>query len=70
MRKRIDKPRFPTGSVDPRVRTFLSPLNTNDGFYLSQVTRYIILYNQSEKNVTHKTKGKNGTSTLALLRIV
>ena len=26
---------FPTGMVDPRVGIFLSPLNTNDGFYLS-----------------------------------
>ena len=27
---------FPTGTVGPRVGIFLSPLNTNDGFYLSQ----------------------------------
>ena len=26
---------FPTGTVDPRVGIFLSPLDTNDGFYLS-----------------------------------
>ena len=26
---------IPTGTVDPRVGIFLSPLNTNDGFYLS-----------------------------------
>ena len=26
---------FPTGTVGPRVGIFLSPLNTNDGFYLS-----------------------------------
>ena len=26
---------FPTGTVGPRVGFFLSPLNTNDGFYLS-----------------------------------
>ena len=26
---------FPTGMVGPRVGIFLSPLNTNDGFYLS-----------------------------------
>ena len=26
---------FPTGTVDSRVRIFLPPLNTNDGFYLS-----------------------------------
>ena len=25
---------LPTGKVDPRVGVFLSPLNTNDGFYL------------------------------------
>ena len=24
---------FPTGTVDPRVGIFLSPLNTNDGFF-------------------------------------
>ena len=28
---------FPTGTVDPRVGIFLSPLNTNDGFYLSHI---------------------------------
>ena len=28
---------FPTGTVGPRVRIFLSPLNTNDGFYLSHI---------------------------------
>ena len=26
---------FATGTVGPQVRIFLSPLNTNDGFYLS-----------------------------------
>ena len=26
---------FPTGTVGPWVGIFLSPLNTNDGFYLS-----------------------------------
>ena len=29
---------FPTGTVGPRVGIFLSPLNTNDGFYLSHTT--------------------------------
>ena len=29
---------FPTGTVGPRVGIFLSPLNTNDGFYLSYMT--------------------------------
>ena len=29
---------FPTGTVDPRVGIFLSPLNTNDGFSLSEQT--------------------------------
>ena len=28
---------FPTGMVGPWVLTFLFPLNTNDGFYLSQI---------------------------------
>ena len=28
---------FPTGTVGPRVGIFLSPLNTNDGFYLSHM---------------------------------
>ena len=28
---------FPTGTVGPRVGIFLSPLNTNDGFYLSHI---------------------------------
>ena len=30
-----EKTSFPTGTVGPRVGIFLSPLNTNDGFYLS-----------------------------------
>ena len=29
---------FPTGTVGPRVGIFLSPLNTNDGFYLSRIS--------------------------------
>ena len=33
---------FPTGTVDPRVGIFLSPLNTNDGFYLSGMQEKII----------------------------
>ena len=28
---------FPTGTVGPRVGIFLSPLDTNDGFYLSHI---------------------------------
>ena len=28
---------FPTGTEGPRVGIFLSPLNTNDGFYLSHI---------------------------------
>ena len=28
---------FPTGTVGPRVGIFLSPQNTNDGFYLSHI---------------------------------
>ena len=28
---------FPTGTVGPRVGIFLSPLNTNDGFYISPI---------------------------------
>ena len=28
---------LPTGTVGPRVGFFLSPLNTNDGFYLSRI---------------------------------
>ena len=28
---------FPTRKMDPRVGIFLSPLNTNKGFYLSTV---------------------------------
>ena len=35
---------FPTGTVGPRVRIFLSPLNTNDGFYLSHTPRTQPLY--------------------------
>ena len=29
---------FPTGTVGPRVGIFLSPLNTNDGFFLSHIS--------------------------------
>ena len=29
---------FPTGTVGPQVGIFLSPLNTNDGFYLSRIS--------------------------------
>ena len=40
---------FPTGTMGPRVGIFLSPLNTNDGFYLShphthERSAYIVLY--------------------------
>ena len=28
---------FPTGTVSPQVGIFLSPLNTNDGFYFSHI---------------------------------
>ena len=50
---------FPTGTVGPRVGIFLSPLNTNDGFYFSHIpthTRssdpYVSLL--SEKSVPHR----------------
>ena len=32
---------FPTETVGPRVGIFLSPLNTNDGFYLSHMGSYV-----------------------------
>ena len=36
---------FPTGTVGPRVEIFLSPLNTNDGFYLSHPhTNYVLFF--------------------------
>ena len=35
---------FPTGTVGPRVGIFLSPLNTNDGFYLSYMTAWLLSY--------------------------
>ena len=35
---KLGKPRFPTGTVDHRVGIFLSPQNTNDGFYLYCLT--------------------------------
>ena len=49
---------FPTGMVGPRVGIFLSPLNTNDGFYFSHIlmhTRSSDLYvsSLSEKSVPH-----------------
>ena len=40
---------FPTGTVGPQVGIFLSPLNTNDGFYLSHIPT--------------RGKDKNGTAT-------
>ena len=33
---------FPTGTMGPRVGIFLSPLDTNDGFYLSYVTTWLL----------------------------
>ena len=33
---------FPTGTVGPRVGIFLSPLNTNDGLYLSSESIMIV----------------------------
>ena len=32
---------FPTGRVGPRDGIYLSPLNTNDGFYLSHIPVYV-----------------------------
>ena len=40
---------FPTGMVGPRVGIFLSPLNTNDGFYLSYMTTWLLSYMGSVK---------------------
>ena len=37
---------FPTGTVDHRVGIFLSPLNTDNGFYLSE-TILIHIYVES-----------------------
>ena len=38
---KLDKPRFPLEwwALGNWVGIFLSPLNTNDGFYLSHITR-------------------------------
>ena len=35
----IQQASFPTETMGPRVGIFLSPLNTNDGFYLSHIPR-------------------------------
>ena len=35
---------FPTGTLGPRVGIFLSPLYTNDGFYLSYMTMWQLSY--------------------------
>ena len=35
---------FPTGTVGPQVGIFLSPLNTNDGLYLSYMTTWLLSY--------------------------
>ena len=35
---------FPTGTVGPQVGIFLSPLNTNAGFYLSYMTTWQLSY--------------------------
>ena len=34
---KLGEPRFPLERVDPRVGIFLSPLDTHDGFYLSDI---------------------------------
>ena len=47
---------FPTGTVGPRVGIFLSPLNTNDGFYLSHsLLTQLTFWN----NYLTKTNNKN-----------
>ena len=59
---KLGKPRqasFPTGTVGPQVRIFLSPLNTNDGFYFSHIpthTKSSDPYVSSllEKSVPHR----------------
>ena len=35
---------LPTETVSPRVGIFLEPMNTNDGFYLSYMTAWLLSY--------------------------
>ena len=44
---KLGEPRFPLERVDPRVGIFLSPLDTHDGFYLSQKEYFVLLYLKS-----------------------
>ena len=50
---------FPTGMVGPRVGIFLSPLNTNDGFYFSHIPTHTrssdpCVSSLSKKSVPHR----------------
>ena len=38
---------FPTGTVGPQIGIFLSPLNTNDGFYSSNHTFFLGKFEQA-----------------------
>ena len=46
---------FPTGTVGPRVGIFLSPLNTNDGFYLSHIPVPALVEVKSEQPHADRT---------------
>ena len=57
---------FPTGTVGPRVGIFLSPLNTNDGFYLSYMTRWQLSYMGRAKYSFSPRKGIQRANVLRL----
>ena len=47
---KLGKASFPTGTVDPRVGISLSPLNTNDGFSLSQMREQMARETKKEQS--------------------
>ena len=50
---------FPTGTVGPRVGIFLSPLNTNDGFYLSGVQKSFLFTVTTDRHIVVRDRPTN-----------
>ena len=57
---------FPTATVGPRVGIFLSPLNTNDGFYLSHIDPYLLHRLSEYQYQSPADKFQNGLDYLKL----
>ena len=60
---------FPTATVGPRVGIFLSPLNTNDGFYLSHIAPYLLHRQNEYQYQSPVDKFQNGRDYLKLTTI-